>query len=379
MNNPIKQQNQQVFLIPINEVRKPQTMRITILCILFLVLLTIGLINLYSASLGTGYFTNQLKNLLIILPAFFICGWLVPIRKVYSYAYWIYALTCILLLVVLLLGRMAGGAQRWVSIGALSFQPSEFAKLTIAIIVARFFHSSRLGVPYQIRQLLPIILTTVIVFALVFSQPDFGTSGIILLIAVCQMAFIRINLRSIGIVLVSIPVVGILGWTMFLKTYQKLRILNLFNPDLDPQNTGYNLLQSLIAIGSGGLFGKGYMQGTQAQLKFLPERHTDFIFSVFAEEHGFWGGALVFALFAFMSYVAFDIAKNAKDTFSGLLSVGISAHIFLGFAINVAMVLGLFPVVGLPLPFFSYGSSSLLTICISLGLLVAINRATYNK
>jgi rod shape determining protein RodA len=167
-----------------------------------------------------------------------------------------------------------------------------------------------------------------------------------------------------------------LGWHTLLRPYQKLRILNLLNPNLDPQNTGYNSLQSLVAVGSGNLFGKGFMQGTQAQLKFLPERHTDFVFSVFAEEHGFWGAALVFAAFGVLTYIALEIARTAKDTFTGLLAVGIAALIFLEFTINVAMVLGVFPVVGLPLPFFSYGSSLLLTVCVALGLLVSINRAT---
>ncbi|MFY7927496.1 MAG: FtsW/RodA/SpoVE family cell cycle protein, partial [Oligoflexus sp.] len=143
---------------------------------------------------------------------------------------------------------------------------------------------------------------------------------------------------------------------------------------LDPQDTGYHALQSLIAVGSGGLFGKGYMQGTQAHLRFLPERHTDFIFSVFAEEHGFWGSVLVFVGFGLLAYIALDIAKHSKDTFSGLLAIGLGTLIFLEFIINVAMVMGIFPVVGIPLPFFSYGSSAMLTICVSLGLLISINR-----
>lgn len=368
-----------VFLIPKDDFKKPQTLSITLICSIFLILLTLGMINLYSASLQSSYFFHQLRNLIVIIPAFLIFAFLVPIRKVNSYAYWVYGFTCLMLFVVLILGRMAGGAQRWLPIGPFSFQPSEFAKITTAIIVARFFHFHRLNTPYRIRDTFPLIVMIIVIFVLIFTQPDFGTAGICVLIACAQVAFIRIDLRSIALVLVSSPIVAVVGWTTLLKEYQKLRILNLFNPNLDPQNTGYNSLQSLIAVGSGNLFGKGFMQGTQTQLRFLPERHTDFIFSVFAEEQGFWGGAIIFGLFAILAYVALDIAKNAKDTFSGLLAIGISAFIFFEFAINIAMVLGIFPVVGLPLPFFSYGSSSLLTVCVALGLLVSINRASYVK
>ena len=172
---------------------------------------------------------------------------------------------------------------------------------------------------------------------------------------------------------------GVAAGNLFLHDYQKLRVLNLLNPQLDPHGSGYNSLQSLIAIGSGGLLGKGYLQGTQTQLEFLPARHTDFVFSVFAEEHGFWAGAVVFILFGSLVYIALEISRQAKDTFSGLLALGIAAIVFIQFFINVTMVLGLFPVVGMPLPFFSYGGSSLITLCAGLGLLVAIERDTIGR
>ena len=151
-------------------------------------------------------------------------------------------------------------------------------------------------------------------------------------------------------------------------------MLNLINPDLDPGGSGYNSLQSLVAVGSGGVYGKGFLQGTQTQLKFLPARHTDFIFSVFAEEQGFWGSVLVFFLFSGVAYLALEIARESKDMFNSLLAIGVASLVFLEFGINVAMVLGLFPVVGIPLPFFSHGGTALLTICCSLGILIAINR-----
>jgi rod shape determining protein RodA len=363
-----------VFLLPEGDLKKPSSPQITLLILLFCGLLGIGLINLYSASVGAGFFWAQTRNLVITLSAFVIFGWIISIKQVAAYTYYFVALICVLLMIVLFTGRVAGGAQRWISLGPLSFQPSEFAKLAMAILLARFFSSNRQDSPYRIRDLMPLILIMGLIFALIFAQPDFGTAGVCLLIAVCQLAFIRIDVRSIAAVLLAMPFVAAVGWNTLLMPYQKLRILNLLNPNLDPQNTGYHALQSLIAVGSGGLFGKGFMQGTQAHLRFLPERHTDFIFSVFSEEHGFWGSVLIFMGFGLLTYIALDIAKHSKDTFSGLLAVGLGSLLFLEFAINIAMVMGIFPVVGIPLPFFSYGSSAMLTVCTSIGLLISINR-----
>lgn len=370
-----KKPSEGVFLLPEGDLRRPRSPHLTLLLMIFIVLLSIGLVNLYSASIGAGYFGSQVRNLAVTLTAFVLFGWVIPIRQVAAYSYWFVAVVCILLLVVHFSGRVAGGSQRWIAIGPLSFQPSEMAKLAVVVTVARFFSSNRQEAPYTLRDLLPLAAIVGVVFALIFTQPDFGTAGICGLIGLCQLCFIRINLKSIGLVLMSIPIVGVLLWNVLLVPYQKLRILNLLNPELDPQNTGYHALQSLIAVGSGGLFGKGFTQGTQAHLRFLPERHTDFIFSVFAEEHGFWGSVAVFLIFTFVTYIALDIARHSKDTFAALVAVGVAALLFLEFAINVSMVMGMFPVVGIPLPFFSFGSSAMLTVCISLGLLISVNRS----
>lgn len=363
-----------VFLTPEGSIHKAKNHQITIIMGLFFFLLTVGMINLYSASSGNHFFWSQLRNLGVTLTAFAIFGWIIPIRKIQDYAYWFGIGVSIMLLIVLLLGRIAGGAQRWLSLGPIGIQPSEFAKLAIALIVARFFSQNQQPSAYRIRDLMSLIFFVGSIFTLIFLQPDFGTAGVCLLIAGIQLLFIRLDMRSIAIVLVSSPLVAAIGWQFLLRPYQKLRVLTLLNPSVDPLNTGYNSLQSLIAVGSGGVFGKGFMQGTQAQLKFLPERHTDFVFSVLAEEHGFWGGAIIFACFGLLTFIALESARSAKDTFSSLLAVGIAAFLFVEFTINIAMVMGLFPVVGLPLPFFSYGGSLLLTICVSLGLLVSINR-----
>lgn len=367
--------NDAVFLTPEGTIKKPKNHQVTTIVVVTFLLLVIGMANLYSASGGSGYFWAQLRNLPITFGAFFVFGWLISSKKVSDYTYWFYTFVVVMLIVVLFIGRVAGGAQRWISLGPIGFQPSEFAKLTTAMIVARYFANHRQEKPYRLRDISPLLAMIGLLFALIFLQPDFGTAGMCLIIAASQLAFLRIDLRSIAIVLMSLPIVAAIGWHVFLLPYQKLRILTVLNPSLDPQNAGYNSLQSLIAVGSGSLFGKGYMQGTQTQLRFLPERHTDFVFSVFAEEHGFWGAALVFVCFGILTYIALEISRTAKDTYSGLLAIGVAALIFMEFTINVAMVLGIFPVVGLPLPFFSYGSSLLLTVCVALGLLVSISRS----
>ena len=281
-----------------------------------------------------------------------------------------------MLTIVLLLGKIAGGAKRWLSLGPIGFQPSEFAKLTVAIVVAKFIASHRQKDSYTIRDLLPLCAIVGCIFVLIFLQPDsLEQLNMCLIIAVSQLAFLRINEKSIAIILLSVPVAGVVLWHVLLRPYQKQRVLNLLNPDLDPQNTGYNSLQSLVAIDPERLLEKVYA-GNSSTSKILPERHTDFAFSVLAEEHGFIGGSLVFCLFAALAILALNVSRQAKDTFSKMLAIGIAAFLFFEFTINVAMVLGIFPVVGLPLPFFSYGSSLLLTICVALGLLVSIMRTS---
>lgn len=367
-----------VFLLG-EDLRRPST-QVNLLVGLFCSLLLIGLTNLYSATLGSSFFFfAQLRNMVVTIPAFILFGWFIPTRKVYTYTYWAFSFICLMLVIVLFTGRVAGGAQRWLNLGPVGFQPSEFAKLITLLVVARFFAGNRLPSAYRIKDMWPLAGMVGLIFVLIFAQPDFGTAGMCIIIACVQIFFVRIDLRSIMIVAGSVPIGGAFLWNVLLMPYQKLRVLNLFNPDLDPSGSSYNSFQSLIAVGSGNFFGKGYMDGTQAHLKFLPERHTDFIFSVFAEEHGFILAALVFFLFTVLTYIALDIARSAKDTFSSLVAIGVAALIFLEFAINVAMVMGIFPVVGIPLPFFSYGSSSMLTICVSLGLLVSVNRSTQSR
>jgi rod shape determining protein RodA len=363
-----------VLLIPGQEIKEPQLVCSRVIIFVLLALVTLGMTNLYSAAMGTGLFWSQLKNLVLAAGAFYVCGWLIPPRHYNTYAYWLYAVVCVMLLLVDIMGGIAMGAQRWLKLGPIVFQPSELAKVSVAMVIAKFFHHSRLQRSYTLSDLAIPGSIIGIAFILIFKQPDFGTAGVCALIATCQLGFIRIDRRSILIVCASSIIIAIAAWFFVLHDYQKLRVLNLINPDMDRSGTGYNALQSFIAIGSGQFFGKGFLGGTQTQLQFLPARHTDFIFAVFAEEHGFLGATVLFSLFVTLVYMGLAIAKQGKDIFSSLLAIGMTAIIFVSFLINTSMVLGLFPVVGVPLPFFSYGGTALIMFCASLGILVGIER-----
>lgn len=363
-----------VLLVPGQEIREPRLIWSRVIIGLMIALIIMGMTNLFSAAMGTNLFWSQLKNLVLALAGFFVCGWVISPRHYNTYAYWIFGVVCMLLILVDVMGGIAMGAQRWLKIGPIVFQPSELAKVSVAMVVAKFFHTSRLSRPYNLRDLFPLGAIIGVAFVLIFAQPDFGTAGVCALIATCQLAFIRVNGKSLGIVVATFMILLVIAWFFVLRDYQKLRVLNLIYPEMDRSGTGYNALQSFIAIGSGKFWGKGFLEGTQTQLQFLPARHTDFIFAVFAEEHGFLGATLLFAMFVTLVYMGLAIAKHGKDIFSSLLAIGMTAIIFVSFMINTSMVLGLFPVVGVPLPFFSYGGTAMIMFCASLGILVGIER-----
>lgn len=366
--------NDAVLLVGGSEIREPRLVWSKVIVVCMVLLISMGLTNLYSAASGTSLFWSQLRNMFLGLGGFVLFAWIVPPRFLNTYSYWFYAFICCLLVLVDITGSIAGGSQRWLRVGGFAFQPSEFAKIAVAIVVAKFFYTSRLARPYTLKDLAPLAGIIGIVFILIFAQPDLGTAGVCAIIATLQLAFVRVNLRSIGTVAVVGIITVIFAWFFLLHDYQKLRVLNLLNPEMDPTNTGYNAIQSLVAIGSGKFFGKGFLQGTQTQLQFLPARHTDFIFAVYSEEHGFLGATVLFCLFGLVIYSGLLIARQARDIFSSLLAVGCAAIIFVSFMINTSMVLGLFPVVGVPLPFFSYGGTALIMFCVCLGMLVGIER-----
>ena len=280
---------------------------------------------------------------------------------------------CISLLVyVLIFGKYVAGARRWIMFGPVSIQPSELAKIAIIIILSRYYSKLANTGGLNFRELLTPFILTVIPFILIVKQPDLGTAMIVLLIAGSMTVFVKIERRSLLGIITSCATAVPLVW-FFLKEYQKRRILTFLNPDRDPLGAGYHIIQSKIAIGSGMISGKGFLQGTQNALAFLPEQHTDFIFSVLAEEWGFIGAVVLLCLFLILIIWGLNIAYRCRDPFGTILAVGATSMIFWQVFINIAMTMGLMPIVGVTLPFISYGGSSVLTTMICVGLLMNVS------
>ncbi len=279
----------------------------------------------------------------------------------------IYVFTLLSLLAVIFVGTSALGAQRWIQLGPVTIQPSEFSKLFMIIALA-YLLKSRMNQFDTFRSLLPIAIFVGVPFALVFKQPDLGTSLVFMAITAGMLFIAGIRMRLVGIIMGSLISVLPLGWFV-LKEYQKQRIRVFLNPDMDPFGAGYHIIQSKIAIGSGKIFGQGLFHGTQSQLNFLPENHTDFIFAVIGEELGFVGCVFVLFLFLVLLYRGIRIAQMAGDPFGTLIAVGCVSMITFQVLVNVGMTTGSMPVTGIPLPFISYGVSSLTTNILSVALL----------
>jgi len=346
--------------------------------VLFLLCL-MGGVTLYSATQGgEGYRVplhhKQAVWYVLGLASMLFLVW-VGHRHLEHHAYLVYGFSLGLLVIVLLFGRSIAGARRWIELGPLQFQPSELMKITLILALAKYFHSNPREGGYTLWQLKVPFLIFLVPFLLVLLEPDLGTAIILLLLFAGIIVFVGLTRRSFVTLLLlgvaSLP----LGWSS-LKPYQKERILNFLDPSRDPLGTGYHLTQSKIAIGSGGLWGKGFMKSTQARLRFLPEQQTDFIFSVFVEEWGFAGSLVLFAGFLLLIFWALNIASSAKDRFGTILCLGVALFLAWHVVINVGMCMGLLPVVGIPLPLFSYGGSFMLAVFLGIGLLlnVYVNR-----
>lgn len=285
---------------------------------------------------------------------------------------WFYILALIILIAVLIFGADIRGTKAWFAIGGVFFQPVELVKIVLILILAKFF-SYRHIESYSFYHLLISALYVFIPMALVLAQPDLGSALVMAGIWTGMILIIGIRLKQALFLIISGVLVIAVGWNFMLAAYQKDRILNFLNPSRDPFYSGYNLIQSKIAIGSGGFFGEGLGRGTQTQFRFLPEPHTDFILSSIGEEMGLSGIALVFILFSFLLWRIIKIAIHADDNFAKLFNLGFIILIFSQFFINVSMVIGFLPVVGIGLPFLSYGGSSLLSLFIGLGITQAIH------
>jgi rod shape determining protein RodA len=274
---------------------------------------------------------------------------------------------------LLVAGKMTGGVQRWIHLWGLTFQPSELAKVVLVLATARYFSGLRTKPPYGLQEIsVPILLVAALAIPVAL-QPDLGTAIFLILMLVPMIFFAGVRWSAV-LVFVLGAAAAAPSFFFSLKDYQRNRIMNFLNPERDPLGTGYHVVQSKIAIGSGGLLGKGFQQGTQSQLRFIPEQHTDFIFSVLAEEFGFVGVLLVLFLLVFLSLHLLGYLDVAKTRFSILVVVGLTCAFAMQAAINIAMAAGLLPVVGLPLPLLSYGGSSLVVTYLGFGIIAGYRR-----
>ncbi len=341
-----------------------------------------GLVILYSAVTAGGSAAQQAlfyKQIIWFGAGFFVMtiALIINYRELERWAPGLYLGCIILLVAVLVAGKIGGGSRRWLLFGPVTIQPSEIAKIGLIIILARYFSRNATKRGFMLRELVRPAMLIFVPFVLIMKQPDLGTAMLLVLIAASMTFFVGIEKRSFIVLSCAGGVVGVLGWFFFLKPYQKERIMTFLNPDRDPLGTGYHIIQSKIAIGSGMVTGKGFLKGTQNTLSFLPEQHTDFIISVLAEEWGFAGTCTLLLIYAALLIWSLNIAHKSKDTFGTILSVGITAMIFWEMFINIGMVMGLMPVVGVPLPFISYGGSSVLTTFLAIGILLSVSMRRY--
>jgi len=341
----------------------------TLLLVIFLILMTIGLIVSYSASGGSlAVVKGQLVRMAIGVTVMLAVAQL-PSHFFYRLAPMLFLFGLALLLAVELAGDVGKGAQRWLDLGVMRFQPSELSKLIVPLMVARYLSERAQPLPW--RYLAGAVLLIALPVILILRQPDLGTALMVMASGLAVIFFAGISWRVMaggaGLAIALVPV----AWH-FMHDYQRRRVLTLLDPSSDPLGAGYHIIQSMIAIGSGGVLGKGWMNGTQAHLKFLPESSTDFIFAVFAEEFGLVGCGVLLLLYLVMLLRGLQISATAGDSFGRLMAGAIVAIFFFYVVVNIGMVTGLLPVVGVPLPLISYGGSSLVTLLLGFGVLMAI-------
>lgn len=343
-----------------------------------LALSLLGIMTIYSSTRPIldaeqqSFYLRQFYWIGLSLICFFLVV-SIDYRWFIKFAYLLFIVGVMLLIVVLVAGREGMGAQRWIQLGFFSFQPSEFFKLFFVIAISRYLSHRQQNAPLDLKGLIRIALIFFLVPAvLVFKQPDLGTVLVLLFIFLSMLITAGVKKRIIVVTiiigLISLPFVSNILWKG-LKEYQKQRIIAFIDPYVDPQGTGYHINQSKASIGSGGFLGKGYLKGTQGPLRFLPERHTDFIFSAFAEEWGFMGSIVLFLIYLFIILKGFETAKSARDTSGTFLALGMTFMLFFYFFINIGMTVGIVPVVGVPLPFMSYGGTALLSNFLAIGIL----------
>ena len=342
---------------------------ILLACILILGL--ISLATMYSTDGGEVLFhTRSHFFKLIIFTSLMLLISFLNIKFWFSIGYLAYLLIVVMLVWTINFGVIASGSQRWIDLYFINIQPSELMKIFIILCLAKYFHRKRLE---NVNSFYSVIISLIIIFlpmSLVIIQPDLGTSLLISISGILVLWFAGLNQKyffySFLISILSLPFI-----ISFLKPYQKLRVLTFLDPDRDPLGAGYQIIQSKIAVGSGGLFGKGFLKGTQSYLEFLPEKHTDFIFTLFSEEFGFLGSVLLLLIYAITIYRIIKIGSVSRSYFAKLFCYSFGASIFVYIIINMSMVLGMLPIVGSPLPIMSYGGSSMLATMIGFGIVMS--------
>jgi len=340
----------------------------------------IGILNLYSATHGQTsmklqtIFGSQLKWFVVAnIVAIFIS--LFPPKSLIRLSYWAYVFNVFLLVLVLIMGEKGMGAQRWLQFAGFRLQPSELMKITLAMALSRYYSRTSPEKELYLKDLIIPFLITIVPTVLIVMQPDLGTGLLLILIFLVISFFKRLRWKSIGIIAVMGIVSGLLMYNFGLKQYQKDRILTFLDPQADAKGTGYNAIQSQISIGSGRFLGKGFKNSSQASLNYLPENHTDFVFSIFNEEHGFFGSLVLISLYIILFLRFIWLSGSVLRFYDSILAIGIMSIFFWHTFINMCMVMGLMPIVGLPLPFMSYGGSSLMTFGICIGLATSLSNS----
>jgi rod shape determining protein RodA len=347
-----------------------------------LAILFVGMINLVSASRSVegGPYGLLMKQMAAFVVG--VCIILLILAYDYhliaSYSKYFYIGALLLIVFVIVLGTAGGGAKRWITFAGINLQPSELMKPVMVLFLAHMLNQRKKeNEPLALKDVILPLVYLLIPCALILKQPDLGTAVVILLVCFCVFWFVGLKkstyMLMAGVILPAIPIL----WAFFMKPYQKMRILSLFSPEADPAGYGYHSIQAKIAVGSGGFLGKGYLKGTQTSLNFVPEHHTDFIFTVFGEEWGFVGSVVLFLLFASFIYQCLKISESTSDRLGSILTFGIASLIFVQFTINILMAINLAPVVGIPLPFVSYGGSALMSTLMGVGLLLNVNMRRY--
>jgi rod shape determining protein RodA len=344
------------------------------------VIFTIGILNLYSAThahtsihMQNLYKSQMLWFILANVTAFAVS--LFPPKSLFRLSYWIYALNVFLLILVLVMGKKGMGAQRWLVIGGFRLQPSELMKISMALALSRYYSKNFPEKELLLKNLIIPFLMTIIPTVLIVLQPDLGTGLLLILIFLVITFYKRLRWKSIGILAVIGILSGLLMYNFGLKEYQRKRIITFIDPQADAKGSGYNAIQSQIAIGSGRVLGKGFKNSSQASLNYLPENHTDFVFSIFNEEHGFFGSVVLVALYIILMMRFIWLSGSVLRFYESILSIGIMSIFFWHTFINMCMVMGLMPIVGLPLPFMSYGGSSILTFGICIGIATSMSNS----